>query len=136
MMLKMESILSSCVFNAFLISFGCVCWSLSAFKMLFLKSSMTFTMLSRGVSTVGLGFCLPRAATFVTCRLVSFILVPCLTMSANFSSRTYLRLILAILSVFVVFALVIFSLIFLRNSTSFGHPLHDAGCPKFLQFTQ
>ena len=136
MMLKMESILSSCVFNAFFISFGCVCCSLSAFRMLFLKSSMTFTMLSWGMSAVGLGFCLPRAAIFVTCGLDSFILVPCLTMSANFSSGTYLRLILAILSVFVVFALVIFSLIFLRNSTSFGHPLYDAGCPKFLQFMQ
>ena len=102
----------------------------------FLKSSMTFIMLIWGESIVGLGFCLTGAAMFVACGLVSFILVPCLTMSANFSSGTYLRLILAILSVFVVFALVIFSLIFLRNSTSFGHPLYDAGCPKFLQFTQ
>ena len=29
-----------------------------------------------------------------------------------------------------------FSLSFLRSSASFGHPLYDAGCPKFLQFTQ
>ena len=136
MMLKMESILSSCVFNAFFISFSCVCWSLRAFRMLFLKSSMTFIMLVWDESIVGLGFCLTRAAIFVTCGLVSFILVPCFTMSANFISGTYLRLILAILSVFAVFALVIFSLIFLRNSTSFGHPLYDAGCPKFLQFMQ
>ena len=136
MMLKMELILSSCVFNAFFISFSCVCWSLRAFRMLFLKSSMTFIMLVWGESIVGLGFCLTGAAMFVACGLVSFILVPCFTMSANFSSGTYLRLILAILSVFVVFALVIFSLIFLRNSTSFGHPLYDAGCPKFLQFMQ
>ena len=136
MMLKMESILSSCIFNALFISFSCVCWSLSAFRMLFLKSSMTFIMLSWGVSIVGLGFCLTRAAIFVTCGLVWLTLVPCFTMSANFSSGTYLRLIWAILSVFVVFALVIFSLIFLRSSASFGHPLYDAGCPKFLQFTQ
>ena len=91
---------------------------------------------ARRNTIVGLEFCLTRAAIFVTCGLVSLILVPCFTMSANFSSGTYLRLILAILSVFVVFALVIFSLIFLRNSTSFGHPLYDAGCPKFLQFMQ
>ena len=91
----MESILSSCVFNAFFISFGCVCCSLSAFRMLFLKSSMTFTMLSWGMSAVGLGFCLPRAAIFVTCGLVWLTLVPCFTMSANFSSGTYLRLIWA-----------------------------------------
>ena len=136
MMLKMESILSSCVFSAFLISFSWVCWSLSAFRMLFLKSSMTFIMLIWGASIVGFGFCLACAAKFVTSGLVSFILVFCFTISANFSSGTYLRLILAILSVFVVFALVIFSLIFLRNSTSFGHPLYDAGCPKFLQFMQ
>ena len=129
MMLKMESILSSCVFSAFFISFSCICWSLRAFRMLFLKSSMTFIMLIWGESIVGLGFCLTCAAMFVTCGLVSFILVLCFTMSANFSSGTYLRLILAILSVFAVFALVIFSLIFLRNSTSFGHPLYDAGCP-------
>ena len=128
MMLKMESILSSCVFNAFFISFSCVCWSLRAFRMLFLKSSMTFIMLIWGESIVGLGFCLTCAAMFVTCGLVSFILVLCFTMSANFSSGTYLRLILAILSIFV-FALVIFSLIFFRNSTSFGHPSYDAGCP-------
>ena len=55
-MLKMESILSSCVFNAFFISFICVCCSLSAFSMIFFKSSMTFTMLSCGMFTVGLGF--------------------------------------------------------------------------------
>ena len=130
MMLKMESIHSACVFNAFFISFGCVCWSLSAFRMLFLKPSMTFTMLSWGVSTVGL------AAIFVSCGFVWLTLVPCFTMSANFSSGTYLRLIWAIRSVFVVFALMIFSLSFLRSSASFGHPLYDAGCPKCLQFTQ
>ena len=115
MMLKMESILSSCVFNAFFISFGCVCWSLRPLRMLFLKSPMTFIMFIWGESIVGLGFCLTRAAIFVTCGLVSFMLVPCFTMSGNFSSGTYLQLILAILSVFVVFAMVIFSLIFLRN---------------------
>ena len=76
--------------------------------MLFLKSSMTFIMLIWCESIVGLAFCLTRAAIFLTCELVSFILVPSFTMSANFSSGTYLRLILAILSVFVVFALVIF----------------------------
>ena len=37
--------------------------------------------------------------------------------------------------VFVVFALMTFLLSFLRSSASFGHPLYDAGCPKFLQFT-
>ena len=93
MMLKMESILSSCVFSAFLISFSWVCWSLSAFRMLFLKSSMTFIMLIWGASIVGFGFCLACAAKFVTSGLVSFILVFCFTISANFSSGTYLRLI-------------------------------------------
>ena len=72
---------------------------------------------------LGLGFVKACAAKFVTSGLVSFILVFCFTISANFSSGTYLRLILAILSVFDVFALVIFSLIFFRSSTSFGHPL-------------
>ena len=63
-------------------------------------------------------------------------LVPCFTMSANFSSGAYLLPVWAIRSVFVFFALMIFSLSFLRSSASFGYPLYDAGCPKFLQFTQ
>ena len=87
-MLKMESILSSCVFNAFFISFICVCCSLSAFSMIFFKSSMTFTMLSCGMFTVGLGFWFTHGAIFVNCRGFSiawFMLVPCFITSANFS---------------------------------------------------
>ena len=72
---------------------------------------MTFTMLSWGIFTVGLGFLFMRGAIFVNCGgfpIAWFMLAPCFTTSANFSSGTYLRLILVIRSVLVVFALMIF----------------------------